>query len=232
MCTSFFVFHICGTKNQSIMKQRFLLSFIFVFTCMVATRAQISKGSAWLGGSIGYSQSKDKTGASTTSTKQNSFYISPAIGTAIKENLILGVSVSYSRYISKYGSTTDNKGRTYGGGIFLRKYWPVVNRLYIFGEAKAYYSAYRSTDKNNSTGDVKVTGWDGGVALTPGLSYAITNNLQLETGFNSLFSTRYQKRNITNGFSKSENSSFGSGMSLDNASQIYLGFRILINKKA
>ncbi|WP_081165921.1 autotransporter domain-containing protein [Niastella populi] len=215
------------------MKQRFLLSFIFVFTCMVATRAQIGKGSTWLGGSVGYSHSKDNSGAPATSTKQNNFYISPAIGTAVKENLILGVSLSYNNNTTKFGYTSAKKDRLYGGGIFLRKYWPVVNRLYIFGEAEAYYQAIRSTDNYTTGGnELKVKGWNSGIALTPGLSYAITRNLQLETGLNSLFSTRYQKRKNKQGFTNTESSAFNTGISLDNASDIFIGFRILINKKA
>jgi hypothetical protein len=216
------------------MKQRFLLSFLFVFTCMVAAQAQIAKGSTWLGGSFGYGESREKSEGSTTGTKQKSFNISPAIGTAVKENLIVGVFVNYIKNTTKYGSTTDRTDKYYGGGIFIRKYFPIVNRIYIFGEGNAHYQGYRFTDNNipANGGDLRTKGWSGGISLTPGLSYGITKNIQIETGLNSLFSASYQKRNIKNNFEETDNSSFGAGVSLSNASQLFIGFRFLINKKA
>jgi hypothetical protein len=83
------------------MKQRFLLSLLFVCSLVVTTRAQINKGATWLGGQAGYSQSSDKGVSSAVTNKQTSFNISPAIGTAVKDNLIVGIFATYQNYRSK-----------------------------------------------------------------------------------------------------------------------------------
>jgi hypothetical protein len=212
------------------MKQRFLLSLLFVCSLVVSTRAQINKGAIWLGGQAGYSQSTNKTGSITTG-KVTSFNFSPAVGTAVKENLIVGVFVNYSTYKNKSNITTIKKEETIGGGLFIRKYIPVVNRVYLFGDARAFFNSYKSTDNYGSPED-KVKGWDAGISATPGVSFAITNKIQIETGLNTLFSTRYQKRNHKAGFTETDESSFNTGLFLDNSSQVFIGLRFLINKKA
>lgn len=221
------------------MKQRFLLSLVFVFTFIAATQAQIGKGSMWLGGSIGFSQSKSDFG---TNQKMESFNVSPAVGKAIKENIIAGVRLGYSKSTSKntnspesyYNSTTEN----YGGGIFIRQYVPVVSRLYIFGEATASYAASKQT-RDELHSNIKVNtetkGWSTSLGFTPGVSYGVTRKLQLETGFNSLFSMSYGKSKLkypnSPSASKQTSEGFSAGISLENASTFYIGFRLLINNK-
>jgi hypothetical protein len=213
------------------MKQRFLLSFLFVCSLAVTTQAQINKGATWLGGQAGYSQSSEEGVSSNTKNKQSSFNISPAVGTAVKDNLIVGISASYVHSKSKSGSTVMTKYNSYGGGVFIRKYIPVVSRLYIFGDAKVSFNAFR-TDENISTNPNKIKGWNVGISATPGLSYAITNKIHIETGVNSLFSTTYEKKNQKQGSSEANSSSFNSGVFLNNNSPLFIGFRFLLNKKA
>ena len=216
------------------MKQRFLLSLLFVCSFAVTTQALINKGAAWLGGQVGFSQSQNESGP-TSKTKQTSFNFSPAVGTAVKENLILGVFINYANTKAKASSTnistTTRKEETVGGGLFIRKYFPVVNRLYLFGDARAFYNSNKSTDKTNSP-EIKVKGFEAGISATPGISFAATNKIHIETGVNNLFSSRYQKRTQTQGINKIEDKTFTTGLFLDNSAQVFIGFRFLINKKA
>ncbi|MCS3799761.1 outer membrane beta-barrel protein [Niastella sp. OAS944] len=216
------------------MKQRFLLSLLFVCTLAVTSQAQINKGATWLGGQVGYSQTNSES-ETTSKTKQTGFNFSPAVGTAVKENLILGVFVNYSTNKTKISSTntsiTTKKEELVGGGLFIRNYIPVVNRLYLFGDARVFYNSYKYTDKSNSP-ETKIKGFDAGISATPGLAFAVTDKIQIETGLNNLFSTRYQKRTQTQGISEIENKTFNTGLFLDNSSQVFIGFRFLINKKA
>jgi hypothetical protein len=228
-------------KPKAIMKQKFLLSLVFVCTFIVSTRAQIGAGSLWLGGGIGFSQSKsDNTINQDQKTK--SFNISPAVGKAIKENLIAGIRLGYSKNTQESGIANLNDYKTtsqsYGGGIFLRKYVPVVNRLYIFGEGTAsYYQNKETRDEmyNSVKTSTESKGWSTGLSFTPGVSYGITKKLQLETGFNSLFSIGYGKSKSSRPNSPSGNKGttelFSAGINLENESTFYLGFRILINNK-
>jgi hypothetical protein len=212
------------------MKQKFLLSLLFVCSLVITTQAQINKGATWLGGQVGYSQSSDKNGA-VTNSKQTSFTISPAVGTAIKDNLIVGITANYLHYKSESYPGYKKKDNIYGGGVFIRKYIPVVNRLYIFGDARAYFNSVKSED-NPGGNNTKTKGVDVGLAVTPGVSYAVTKSIQIETGLNSLFNTRYSTRKQKQGFTENKTNTFTTGLFLDNTSQLFIGFRFLINKKA
>lgn len=211
------------------MKQRFLLSLLFICTLAVTTQAQINKGATWLGGQIGYSQSSDKNGA-VTNSKQSSFTISPAVGIAVKDNLIVGIVANYAHSKTESYPNSSRKDNTYGGGVFVRKYIPVVNRFYIFGDARAYFSSVKTEDKSSNNTTTK--GYDVGLSVTPGVSFAVTKSIQIETGFNSLFNTRYSNRKQKQAFTETKSTSFNTGLSLDNQSQLFIGFRFLINKKA
>jgi hypothetical protein len=209
---------------------------------IVSTRAQIGKGSVWLGGSIGFNQSKADNTPGIGHQKIKAFNVSPAIGIAIKENLIAGVRLGYSKNTSEnnptptshYNNTTEN----YGGGIFIRRYVPVINRLYIFGEGTASYARSKITKDelyNNETRAMENKGWSTSLGFTPGVSYGITKKLQLETGFNSLFGMSYGKSKETNpdipSGNKGTSEGFSAGISLENASTFYIGFRVLLNNK-
>ncbi|SEN65944.1 outer membrane beta-barrel protein [Niastella yeongjuensis] len=178
------------------MKQKLLLSLVFVCAFMVTTRAQISKGAVWVGGSIGYS--KGKSGVDSPIFKSNNFNINPAIGMVVKDNLVVGISLLYNHGKSEYnGQTTSEKTNTYGGGFFVRQYIPVVTRLYIFGEADAYFNSLKRNSIYGSVtnGVSKLTNkiWTAGLSVTPGVSFAVTKKFHLETSFNNLLGIAYNK---------------------------------------
>lgn len=223
------------------MKQKFLLSTLFVCMFIVSTQAQIGKGSAWLGGNIGFSQSKSDN-VTSPDRKTQVIQFNPSVGTAIKENLIAGISLGYSENTDKEtnsnGSYTKTTAKYYGGGIFIRRYIPVVTRLYLIGDATAYYNSGKETRNevyNTVNNKVTTKSWNTGLSFTPGISYGLTKKVQLETGFNSLFSVGYgkSKRNLAgSGSSKETSESFSAGINLENKSTFYIGFRFLINTKA
>lgn len=215
------------------MKQQFLLSALFVCMSIVSAQAQIKKGAIWLGGNIGYSENKTDYETSPD-YKYRTLGINPAIGTAIKDNLVAGIIISYNKTrINNGGSMIESKETMKGGGIFLRQYVPIVNRLYIFGEANATFKSLRGNE-TQSYNNVKINkkGWDAGLSFSPGVSYGINRKIQLETGFNSLIHVLKTKRNNTstaNGYDiKTE--SFSAGLNLENESYFFIGIRFLINK--
>src|SRR5262245_29001873 len=118
-------------------KYLLLLSIATVFT-LCATHAQIKKGATFLGGDIGGSTAKTKS-ADTTYSKQNGFYISPVFGKAIRENLILGFDLVTNIYNNENAASVgyDQKHRSYGGGVFLRKYKQLGSSGFsIFAQAR------------------------------------------------------------------------------------------------
>jgi len=223
------------------MKQKLLLSVLILCTFMATTRAQqISKGSIWLGGNIGYSQSKtDHDGVSfNPDSKTTALGISPAIGLAVQDNLVVGVNVFYTKGKTTYKGASDNdsEDKYYGSGVFIRRYVPVISRVYVFGDLDIWAKRYRGygTPYIGSGVKTKTKGTESGVSLSPGISVGLTKTMQLETGFNSLFSTYYSKKtttSTTNGYNYT-NKSFNAGFNLENQSYFYIGVRLLINSKA
>jgi len=219
------------------MKQRFLLALVFVCAFMVNTQAQISKGSVWLGGSIGYNH--QKYGNDTPYTKTNNFNFSPAVGLVVKDNLVVGISLTYGHgKTTNNGSEKERKNNDYGAGIFVRQYLPIVSRLYLFGEASANYeySKYSSTSDYLQNGISIYTSKTsiGSLNVTPGLSFAVTKKFLLETSLNNLLGVAYMKGEITSTMSTSnkptvsKNEQFIAGLSSGDKTTFNVGFRFLL----
>lgn len=220
------------------MNLKFSLTLISIITCALTSNAQISKDSRLFGTSIGYSQSKIKsTNVMLTNTKSTSFVVSPSAGIAIKENLVAGIRLDYSKSTEKYNydytSYNNTENKYYGGGVFLRQYVPVVNRFYVFGEGGLSYLISRSKYTQQSTysgkNEIKTKGWSTGLSFTPGISYAISKNFQIESGFNSLLNVSYAKSKSSYESSQpAKMSAFSGGIGNDNGSMFYVGFRFLM----
>lgn len=216
-----------------------LVAFFIAIICVLTTHAQIEKGSLSLGGSIGFNQIKAKGDVSAVSTsKTTTTTISPAIGVALKENLVFGVRFNYMNYKQKinYEVAVPNYLNTdiksVGGGIFLRRYVPVITRLYVFGEGSATYANLKeNSTQGYYTGNNKrkIKAWSTGLSFTPGISYGVSKKFQIEGGFNSLFSAAYGKSKSTyNNNPSGTSETFTAGISQDNESMFFVGFRFII----
>jgi hypothetical protein len=222
------------------MKSKILLSVVASFCVITTTKAQINKGAVMLGGSIGYGKSKSSYDKPSNDSKTTSYNISPAVGVAIKQNLVLGAVVSYRKSTLNDESVDsyirERKDNYYGGGIFIRQYIPIISRLYVIAEGDAGFNVFKTITEFTpyyTAQKIDEKGWIGSLGFTPGVSFAVNNKLHLETGFNNLVSIQYQKskkdQHITNG--ESTTHSFAIGLNLENSSAFYLGFRILLNGK-
>lgn len=209
-----------------------IFTLIVLGLCITATmNAQIKKGSVLLGGSVGFSSSKSEDEYSKN--KQHNFNISPAAGKAIKDNLIVGVDVSVGgskRTVNGF----NYRGNSHGVGIFVRKYFEAAKRFYLFGQGRVGTDFYKQEHDYNG-GFAKRQGHSINAGFSPGVSYAVSNKVHLESGFTNLFYFRYYNDKdtpmspiYTNLISKS--SGFNVGTFLNNASEITLGVRILLAK--
>jgi hypothetical protein len=213
------------------MKQKTLPAIIVILFLSFQTNAQIAKGSVWLGGSVGLSSYK-RSSDNNPYHESRANWISPGIGKAIKENTILGLSLNY-RYerTENYYNYLKRSAYSYGISPFIRQYIPVAGRLYIFGQGNAQMNLIRNklifSDLN--TGNEK--GWNAGIFVTPGISYAVHKKWHIEAGFNNLFGVGYNKMTeLSSPGHEIKTESYYAGVSLDNASQLYLGFRLLLTK--
>lgn len=224
------------------MKQRFLLSLFFVCAFMANTRAQISKGAVWVGGSIGYNESKSEpTGSTGSPAKSNTFTFNPAIGTVVKDNLVVGINLLYGHSKSENDGSLNTKANTYGAGVFVRKYFPVISRLYIFGDANAAFTSTKvdrtlpnyGTPPTPPTINTTSKGWISSIGITPGIAFAVSKKFQLETSLNNLFSVAYTSTKTTGptDYYTGKNHQFNAGIYADGKAQFNIGCRFLLNNK-
>ena len=220
------------------MKQKFLLASVIALLLSLTTKAQIGKGSLWLGGGIGFNSSKEYDDTSTYN-KIHGYSVNPAIGKAISENTIVGIDLSYSHNETESKSTnyytSKVKTDSYGAGIFIRRYVPIISRLYIFGHARAGVGFSKETDTYQDNVRESKT-WGPSLNFTPGISFAVNKKLQLETGLNNLFYIGYSHSKITytpttGGLTNRESNSFSANASVSGNTPLYIGIRFLINNK-
>jgi len=187
----FFIF--VGLNNQLMRKLYFLTMAIIGLS--FASQAQITKGSTFLGGSFSFSSGSGET-ASPVDYKRESFGwgIRPQFGKAIATNKVLGLYVHYSNsgYEQKLGSTNIiDEGSSYGGGVFLRNYYPLNSRFSLFGDGSFGVGINSSERKENAVLTGKNNATDISLGITPGISFAAGKKLHLEASLNSLLSVAY-----------------------------------------
>jgi len=214
---------------------RKLLLSAMVLLLILSARAQIGRGSIFLGGDIGvYTQKVNyDSGSDLKGTIINVF---PVFGKFIKDNLVVGTNLGFSLSNSENDLYIDNKITTYQAGVFIRKYKNIgASGFYIFGQGGlniGYYKQESDAPDNAYDDEVKRTSIS--INAFPGISFAVSKRFHLETGFNNLVNLTYydEKRddnspNVT-GY---DSHGFGISSSLSNAtSSFYLGFRVLLSK--
>lgn len=213
------------------MKRKFLLLALIVISSAQIANSQIKKGTLFLGGQVGFGTSKTEYDAGKST--QTSYSFSPAAGVFTKDNLVWGGDIFLQGYKSKSEVITSQKQLYTGVGVFVRQYFPVANRFYLFGQGRAGVN-YQKEEQSNTSSNIEIKGYSVGISIYPGISYAIRKNIHLETGFNNLASINYThaKRVETSQFGRTEakSNSFGLGGSLNNAVEFSIGIRFLLEK--
>jgi len=214
-----------------------LLAILAVSLFVYSANAQIKKGSVFLGGDISGSTQKTKSNDVITN-KQSGINILPVFGKAIKDNLVLGINAGFGIYDNEHptGDNTNFDANSYNVGVFLRKYKNVgTSGFYLFvqGGLGAHYMIQKQEGGSYLPSFDELKRTSIGLSAYPGLSYAVSKKLHLETGFNNLLSMNYfhEKRQASNPGSITKTNGFSVASSLNNAtSALYLGFRLLLGK--
>ena len=218
--------------------ERFTLTTIAILLFATITKAQITKGSFYLGGSIGASSTKQENNNSSTEGKSTWLAVNPALGVAVKSNLIAGIDLNYLHgSIENFSGNQDNKRKGYGSGIFLRKYFPISNRFYVFGQTGLGYLSqkyeylqspgysYTSTNKQHSVS----------ANIYPGVAIHVFKSLYFEAAFNDLLQIGYSTSTTTGNSNGSTDTwkqkDFGIRSSLSNGNYLNIGIRFIIPKK-
>jgi len=163
------------------------------------SNAQIKTGTLYLSGQAGYSQEKNNN----TDDKLQNFSIIPTVGVFIAPNLAVGTGIGY---IGSRAENTDINNLGFGietlqskvkadaftARPFIRKYWTLSDRLYIFGQLEVPIEIGKRTadlqfDYINMSGYIysqsinmeqKYTSF--GVNVKPGLDYFVNKNWTIE----------------------------------------------------
>lgn len=212
------------------MKTKFLLFLLIAISSSQITNAQIKKGTIFLGGQLGFATGK--ADGEMNDSKQSSYSFSPAIGIFTKDNLVWGGDIYLSGGKNFWETQGYQKYLGAGVGLFVRKYFPVANRLYLYGGGR-FGVTYQKNEGDNTQTKTTIKGYTVAVSIYPGISYALKDNIHLEIGFNSLASVAYSHNKRTDNFqginSHSTSNSFGLGGNAFNQSELSVGIRFLLN---
>lgn len=162
-----------------------------IFTCIAVslflsstTQAQINEGRYLLGGAFSL--------YSATNQKLSSVNANLQFGKVIKDNTVVGIIGSIA---ASNNATASEKYEVsqYSAGIFYRKYKPLANNLYFFGELDAAYQYSKNTYTYFSAVDqnMKTTSNGVGISFIPGISYSLFKRMQMELTMPNIASISY-----------------------------------------
>ncbi|MGH1517392.1 outer membrane beta-barrel protein [Chryseobacterium sp. JK1] len=146
------------------------------------SNAQIAKGTTYLSGSVEYSQKETNNG----NDKTEHFNVLPTVGYFVGTNLAVGLGVGYQT--EKTTNTTAigenvTKKPAFVVAPFVRKYWTLGDKFYIFGQL-AVPMQFGKTEHENTVGNVSTSTeakyTQIGVTVKPGLDYFLNKNWSIE----------------------------------------------------
>lgn len=216
------------------------LLLVTAIVCCSISNAQIQKGAKWLGGSVSFSSEVRKIDPSRL--VNNNFYLNPAYGIAVKENQIVGgeLELSYGKSKNDNGTIQLTSAEEYkvGAAAFKRWYKPLGKNFYLFGHLRAGANwsdrTINGTTPQNDQNKYQTIAAT--VSFYPGISYAVTGKVHLESGFNNLASLQFsstQFKYLENGRQIGNNdvtNRISAGSNLSNQGWFFVGVRILFNE--
>lgn len=212
------------------MKKILLILSILSVAITSSTHAQIKKGATLIGGNLGAGTVKTEY-PNAPDAKQNSMGVGLRLGTAVKENFVVGGLASFvgNKWENMVSSPSSSKQRNYSVGVFARKYKPIGSSgFYIFGTGTLAGVLTRNTETYTSS-DSKTKGTAINLAVEPGISYAVNKWLQVETGLSNLLTLSYQTSTTEDIVGTRKTKSFSSNVNLSGQVPLYLGLTILLN---
>ncbi|ASW73370.1 opacity protein [Chryseobacterium piperi] len=162
--------------------------------------AQINKGTVYVSGQAGYFKNNYKN----TGDSKEEFKVIPSVGVFIAPNLAVGAGIGYtngkeiSREFFYYNSAfsvedVTAKPSAFVVAPFVRKYWTLTDKLYIFGQLEvpmkfgktrydleSSYVDYQNGYSFQESFSVEEKYTSIGVNIKPGLDYFLNKNWTIE----------------------------------------------------
>jgi len=157
--------------------KKILLTFIAILGMVSVANAQ-DAGQIWVGGSVGFSTSKQ-----TDYDRTNNYQILPEIGYILSENWGIGISLGYLHYENSYkhySSNDSNYKRKQDGfrvNPFVRYSFLKgdIGGMFVDGGVSYMYNKYKYT--NNTYEDQKNNFFE--VGFRPGVAINVSNKVAL-----------------------------------------------------
>jgi outer membrane immunogenic protein len=163
-----------------------ILSIVILATLSIPAFSQIPAGTSTIGGSFSLHHTKTKFPSNREATS-NEFSFQPSYGYFLIDNFCLGamIGLSTSSSTSETALTAvDNKSKSnsFGIGPFARYYFPIDDKLYVFGQLSYLrnWDKYEnwSTNQPNNRNTTKYVSYDLGLAA--GIAYFLNPHVSLD----------------------------------------------------
>ena len=172
---------------------------------------------------LGFNSNKNEynyVDAEANDLKQSSTGVNLGYGFFVKDNVRLGIDLSYSKGKSNYNSGSHTESESYGAALNYQRYFPLIGKFYAFAGGRASYRQ-NSDEQKNLGGDsfsiVEVKGNLYGLNAVGGLSWFFAKRWALETQLLSAGASygSYKSTNMaypgTNGTTKQTSFNLSSG---------------------
>lgn len=214
---------------------KFLLSCLIV--CItISAHAQIKKNAISLGGDFRIN-GKNTSDVFDNKDKSIQSDFSISIGTAVKENTVLGLNFGITPKSERIfpGAYPDSSikftSMAYSVGAFYRKYKPLAKDLYFFAEVNASYSHYGPYKSSmEALNDYQGVTNNIYASFRPGISYRLYKKFYVEAHI-TVADAHYSQTKMTHKDQSSQASDFALSTFMtrgNTLNSLGLGFRFII----
>ena len=163
--------------------KKITLILALLFLAFTNIKAQISKGSFSLGGSVAYEKVKIKSALEFNNVTSPDYSFVPKVGFGLSHNWMLGVLGTYDHdHVVSKGTnfTNELESEMYRGGVFARKFFPMNQKFGVFGEANLVYGSGNTSQVTNGGPMEKWKQHSYSSAIYPGIYFKPVKNIFLE----------------------------------------------------
>ncbi|MBG9375552.1 hypothetical protein I5907_04860 [Panacibacter sp. DH6] len=212
------------------MHPKFTLVLATTLAFATASKAQISKGSAILGGNVSFNHT------SSSGSNTNYLAVSPNFGKVYSDNKVAGISLRYA-----YRSASVDKSlntHSFGGGFYLAQYKPLGKNFYMFIRESLNINFDREK-RQQYNGELYIQDTktlSAGITINPGVAYDFSRKVQFELLFlNDLISAGYQTSKTTDKLSTGDVSGkqdifYAGANTLTNLTALNVGVKVFFGR--
>ncbi|MGV3641209.1 MAG: outer membrane beta-barrel protein [Adhaeribacter sp.] len=184
--------------------KKFLLLIGLSLSFFQMAFAQTDSGTLFLGGSFHLNKQNYDDTPTVKQRTTSDFSLSLQAGRFISQNLVLGLSLDYGGNSNKstqieneLPNYSNYSYRTIATGPFVRKYIPLAEKFYFYGQGTAgmQFKRHKNEDASNPFAN-NYKNRSAYIRLMPGLNYFLTPKIALEISSSGISYTYYRPKNV------------------------------------